>query len=750
MLRPGPRPTRLPLVLLVATAALLGCDRSGEAPAAPPEPGLVPPPPIELPTSGDPGRGRPASPGPRGATPRGLGPAAPAAAAVSATPAGDPPASAAPDATGPGLSLFPRLPLVPAADPATAPAADPADPGGPPPDGPGAELAARLLATVAQVRTVAPEVDRAVAWDRAATAEADYVLFLRRAQVRFGTLPVLLEGGRPGEAATALLAAIQDLDSHALDAAPYDLPRVQAALERLAPLALATEEQRRGPFTDDAGHALWEAALLALGGADPAAVAARAAAVDDRKAALERLPLVRRWLIDAATAEGAWQEAQASADVLLVRTFVRYAMDFRYLRRTDPYRAPDVLADRLSEVETEVLDHLAAARDDMPGMLAALRPTNPIYDQARAFLPELRALVAAPEALRPPQFHAKRWIRKGIIGPDVAQLRERLRAEGFEPGPPGDRYDAPLQAAIIAFQEVRGLAPVGEVGPQSRTVLNVTMEHRLRQLELSLQRWRENAVGHATGRFVRINIPEFELQLWQDGKIVRRHKVIVGNGALHTDLLTGTIGYLNRTHLLQSALYKIVLNPFWRVPRRIAVHEIGPEAESDPEYMKEKGFKLVSTGGEPMYVQAPGPKNPLGQVKFLFQNDHLLYLHDTDNKWLFRETQRDFSHGCIRVDQPLDLAYALAEATGTPRAQVEGLLRTGRELGVDLRPAIPIYIDYNTAGVDESGRLLLLPDVYLFDRDALKGDLPVNDRRPMKPSELERAKQKLRDKAKKS
>jgi len=360
--------------------------------------------------------------------------------------------------------------------------------------------------------------------------------------------------------------------------------------------------------------------------------------------------------------------------------------------------------------------------------------------------------VAQPEALKPKPFHAKRRIEKGIIGPDVAALRERLRAEGFDPGPPGDRYDKPLKAAIIAFQEVRGLAPVGDVGPQSRAVLNVTMERRLAQLGLSLQRWRESELGHLpTGRFVRINIPEFELQLWEDGQLVQRHKVIVGNGSLHTDLLEGTIGYLNRTRLLKSAIYKLIVNPYWRVPRRIAVHEIGPEAESDPNYMREKGFKLVDTGGEPMYVQAPGPKNPLGRVKFLFENDYLLYLHDTDNKWLFRETQRDFSHGCIRVDQPLELAFALvSRANGTTREQFEKLLRTDRETGVDLTSPIPIYIDYNTASVDEKGRLRLLPDVYKFDRDALRGTLPVVDRRPMRKSELERAKKKLRERAKKS
>ena len=612
-------------------------------------------------------------------------------------------------------------------------------------------VAALLDATVGRVRARVPAVDAAATWRAAADRQdAPFARFLVRAQTRFGGTPILLrEEAAPG-LSEALLAALNDLEAHAVDPTPYDRDGVVTALGRAGDLVEVTAEQRLGPFQDEEGKALWQAALLTLDAAPRDQVFARLAGAGDEDDVRERLPLVEKWLVDAATADAARAKAWMAADVRALVAFARYAMDFRYLRSTNPYRKPDVFDERLDQVAGAILKHVEAARSDMGAALATLRPTHPLYDRVRAFLPKYRALAAAPDGERPKEFKTGRRLKKGKHGPEAAALRERLRAEGYDPGPPSDRFDEALTAAVIEFQETHGVAPLGEVGPQTTKVLNVTMERRLKQLTVSLQRWRENPIGHATGRHVRINLPEYELQLWEDDRIVERHKVIVGSGAVVTDLTKKTIGYLNRTRTLDSALYQIILNPYWRVPKRIAVQEIGPEAESDPKYLESHGFRLTSgPGGEPLYVQSPGPKNPLGRVKFLFENDFALYLHDTDKRWLFKETQRDFSHGCVRVHEPLDLAFTIAsKVNAMTRDEFDRLLRMGTEYGIDLKEKLPIYLDYNTVSVDDEGRLLLLPDVYGFDRGAIRGRLPVNQFRSMKPAELARAQERVDEKKK--
>jgi len=280
-------------------------------------------------------------------------------------------------------------------------------------------------------------------------------------------------------------------------------------------------------------------------------------------------------------------------------------------------------------------------------------------------------------------------------------------------------YDARLADGVRHFQRRHGLGADGVVGPRTMRELNVTARDRARQVELNLERWRwmPRDIEH---RHLRVNIPAFELALHdRDVQPTEHMPVVVGRKSWPTPVFSDAVGFL-------------VLNPYWNVPKSIAETELMPKLRRDIEFLEREGYVLTDGQGRRIdpdpndlgrishrthfLRQLPGPGNALGRVKFIFPNEHDVYLHDTPSRGLFRRAERAFSHGCIRVERPFDLVeYLVRDDPQWTMARIEKLLDSGPDRWARLAQRVPIYITYFTAAVDATGAPVFYPDIYGID-----------------------------------
>jgi L,D-transpeptidase YcbB len=360
----------------------------------------------------------------------------------------------------------------------------------------------------------------------------------------------------------------------------------------------------------------------------------------------------------------------------------------------------------------------------MAHLVQGLHPSYTGYTGMRQALATYRRMAAAGGW---PQLEAGPSLEMADEGPLVEQLRERLSASGDLNEPPvsvPSYFDAPLEAAVKVFQHRHGLEADGVVGKKTRQALNVPVEQRIRQLLINMERWRwiPNDLGP---RYLVVNIADFNLTMVDESKMRGAMRVVVGRAYRKTPVFSGTMTYLD-------------FNPFWNVPRKLAVEDILPRIKKDPAYIQEQGFRVFSgwsedavelspnevdwasfhKGNFPVRLQqAPGPKNALGRIKFMFPNQHAVYLHDTPAKGLFNSVSRSFSSGCIRVEDPVTLAeFVLEGMDGWDRETIAKHLGDGQRLVVRLQRPIPVHLLYWTAWADESGTVFFREDIY--ERDA--------------------------------
>lgn len=296
-------------------------------------------------------------------------------------------------------------------------------------------------------------------------------------------------------------------------------------------------------------------------------------------------------------------------------------------------------------------------------------------------------------------------VAAGEQGPVVAALRARLAAEGFGGGD-GDRFDGALVEALLRFQAARGVPGVARLDAPTREALAAPPDVVLEAVRQALVAWR--AAPRRPAYRVEINVDDFHGEVWRDGTRALRFRVVVGRPGK------------NATPTLASAIRHVVVNPYWNVPGRIYEEELRP-ADHDRMSRAEleaalaaKGFQLMARErAEPWVRQPPGPTNPLGRIKFLFPNPYDVYLHDSPEKALFDEAHRAYSHGCVRVERPLELARVLLrhDGAGDP-ADLDGWLDGDAEQVVSLLAPVPVYIDARPLRVDDRGVARVLPDLY--------------------------------------
>ncbi len=281
-------------------------------------------------------------------------------------------------------------------------------------------------------------------------------------------------------------------------------------------------------------------------------------------------------------------------------------------------------------------------------------------------------------------------------------------------------YDEALRAAVRRFQGRHGLAVDGLVGKKTLRALNVPVEQRIDQIRVNLERQR-SWKRPAGGDYLLVNVPAFTAYVYQKDRLSWATKVIVGD-------------IEDETPEFESKLTTVVFNPTWSVPYSIASEELLPEIRRDPAFLARGNYRVVDRDGGSVdpdsvdwsvirrstfpytLVQQAGPGNELGQVKFLFPNRYSVCMHDTPGKALFERERRAFSHGCIRVDEPLRLAEVLLGRDGWTRADIDARLRSGHTSTVALEQPWPISLLYWTVDVAADGTLVFYDDLY--GRDA--------------------------------
>ncbi len=348
---------------------------------------------------------------------------------------------------------------------------------------------------------------------------------------------------------------------------------------------------------------------------------------------------------------------------------------------------------------SRLLDSLAVGTMD----LSAYEPIHPQYQLLKASRQANRALADEPwPLLELPG--GRRKIEVGDTVEVVGAIRHRLHLLGDSDGD-GRRpvYDSAMAPSVVRFQERHGLEPDGIVGTNVLRALNVPPAQRLRTMLINMERLRW-VPDVQPPNLLLVNIPEFRLHVYDEGRKVMSMGVVVGAAATSTVIFSDTLA-------------QIVFSPTWTVPESITQNEILPKMRSDPEYLRKNNMEVIGgTSAHPVVRQNPGPGNALGRVKFLFPNSYAIYMHDTPSQSAFGREQRAFSHGCIRLSQPRDLAEYLLrdDPTWTPE-RIRQAMFGGRETTVTLKTRRPVIIAYFTAWVDSDGRLNFRDDVYGHD-----------------------------------
>lgn len=357
---------------------------------------------------------------------------------------------------------------------------------------------------------------------------------------------------------------------------------------------------------------------------------------------------------------------------------------------------------------------VAALTGDVPLMerAAALEPPFEQYARLKAAFLAYRQL--ALQGGWATDLSIGRELSPGARHASLPALRQRLVAEGIAVEDlTSQTLDPALVRALKVYQHTHQLEENGKVTEQVVASMNRSVEQRIAEIAAALQAWREVPMGRdADGYRIQINVPDFHAEVWDKDELLSRFRVVVGRNARVGAAVQ------TKTPLFSDKLSRIVLNPYWNVPQSIVIHEILPKAAEDPEYYEKHNYEVRQRGAYTFVRQRPGPGNALGRVKFLFPNEFAVYMHDTPSKNLFGRSVRAFSHGCIRVQDPMNLAELLIgrdrgwSRAATQRFIERALQRTEEESFVEFEHPVPVHIYYVGVQVDNDGRPHFLADIY--------------------------------------
>jgi len=416
----------------------------------------------------------------------------------------------------------------------------------------------------------------------------------------------------------------------------------------------------------------------------------------------------------------------AKFDLSLTVCAMRYISDL-HIGRVNPKQFSFAVDDESKKYDlAEFLKDRVVNSPDVAGVLPQVEPQYPGY---RRTVQALRKYIKLAEQDEGEQLPAvKKPIIPGEAYAGVPRLTRLLRLVGDLPANanvPADHsiYDGDLVNAVKNFQRRLGREPTGRIDSQTVGDLNVPLSRRVRQMQLTLERWRWLPDSYHE-ELILANIPEFHLRAYdKDFKVGVTMNVVVGKALGHN------------TPVFSDTMQYVVFRPYWEVPPSITRAELIPHIVRDPDYLAKKGFEVVDShqtvvsdgtvsnevltqlrGGKLSIRQKPGPKNSLGLVKFVFPNSYNVYMHDTPATEVFAKSRRDFSHGCIRLERPAGLAaWVLRDTPGWNDKRIHAAMNGNAPEPVRLAHPIPVFILYGTVVVLEDGVVHFYDDIYGHD-----------------------------------
>jgi L,D-transpeptidase YcbB len=540
--------------------------------------------------------------------------------------------------------------------------------------------------------------------------------------------PVLVSPEGLTPSGEAVLAALEDSWAHGLWPSDYGVETARGALEALRRAHVALVESETFALTAQEREALAEA------------LAQRPELLerDDTELTVPVLDMILspgEGYSPAPTALAAYQRrvearqgesaAAARAELALAVGFLRYAWDQRF---SNPHWFPAALAEdppALREAQREAMREAFRQGVELGfgDVLAALPPHYEQYGRLVEAHRRYRGFVAAGGWATDLE---EVELRPGASHDVVPRLRERLAAEGYFEGDLTSRvFDSAIREAYQHYQHTHQFDDNGQLRRGEVRSLNVSALDRAQQIAVTLQRWRESWITDDP-TFIFVNVPDFHAEVWRDGVRDMRFRIIVGSTQRIRSRTTGELTYARATPDVHELLRYVVFNPYWNVPQGIMMEEYDPHLVENPNWYEENGYEvLYNQRGNRWVRQLPGPQNALGVVKFLFPNEHDVYLHDTPNRHLFRRAQRTFSHGCMRVEDPMELAYYLMwhdrgwdrERVDQVRGFVNGALphplpNNLWDRWFSLRTPIPVHVEYYVVRVDDDGWTHFNGDIY--------------------------------------
>jgi L,D-transpeptidase YcbB len=410
----------------------------------------------------------------------------------------------------------------------------------------------------------------------------------------------------------------------------------------------------------------------------------------------------------------------ADLDLLLTDTFLIYASHLLSGRvNPETLQSEWFIEGRKGNVQ-RVLDN-ALQQDTIEESLRDLLPPHADYGRLKNALAHYRSIVR--EGGWPMVPHGPP-LGRGDHGLRVEALRAYLIVAGDLAVPPGNSdlglFDEEMDKGVRRFQYRHGLNADGVVGPATQAAIDVPAMERVRQIEVNMERWRWLPAEFGE-RYLRVNIADFTLAVIEKKTIKMQMRAVVGKNFQNTPVFTGLISYLE-------------LNPYWNIPTKIAVEEMLPAIRRNSRYLARNKIRVyprwgsrapkldpsainwscISKRGFPFRLrQDPGPQNPLGRIKFMFPNKFSVYIHGTPYHYLFEKETRDFSHGCIRIEKPLQLAAFLLQVDPCwNRETLETAIKGGKNRIIRFYDPIPVHILYFTSWVDEDGTVHFRNDIY--------------------------------------
>ncbi len=405
-------------------------------------------------------------------------------------------------------------------------------------------------------------------------------------------------------------------------------------------------------------------------------------------------------------------------EVETTRRFLQYADDIQSGILNPSRISKDMYVipprrDRLAQL-------VAFSKSSPAAYFRALPPQQPEYGRLLKEKARLERILGQGDW--GPKVNAKK-LQPGDSGAQVTAMRNRLAAMGYKGMGISPDYNDEMTRAVQAFQTDRGLNPDGVAGQSTIAALNVSVQTQLQQVIIGLerQRWMNKPLGK---RHIFVNQADFRAFVMDDNKVTLETRVVVGKSSSQY-----------RTPELSDEMTHLIINPTWHVPQSIARKEYLPMLQEDPTSLLRQGISMTDASGrtvDPRSIdysqydvndfpfdlkQPPSDGNALGKVKFMFPNRFNVYLHDTPSKSLFARDIRAFSHGCVRVQKPFDLAYTiLARQSNDPVGMFQRYLDTGLETVVDLEQSIPVHLVYQTVWVTADGRPNYRLDTYGRDK----------------------------------